>query len=295
MKIVVSGASGLVGSALCKFAADRGDEILKLSRRNDGENSIKWNPESGELDHLQLNGVDAVVHLAGESVAQRWSDEAKKKIRESRVNGTRTISEAIARAAQKPKVFVCASAIGFYGDRGSEPITEESQPGTGFLAAVCREWEDSCLSAKNAGIRTVNLRFGVILSKAGGALAKMLPIFQLGAGGNLGNGQQYMSWIAIEDAVEAIYFCITNSTLSGPVNLVSPAPSTNAEFTAALGKVLHRPVFLPVPAFGPRLLFGEMADEMLFSGAKVFPRKLEQSGFQFRYAEIESALRKALH
>jgi uncharacterized protein len=291
MKIAISGASGLVGSELTSLLTSQGHEVLKLTRGNGG---IHWDPVAESVNVEALEGVDAIVHLAGESVAQRWSDEAKQKIRDSRVKGTRAIAKAVSQLKTKPKVFVCASAIGFYGDRGSEPLNEESHPGIGFLAAVCKEWEESALPSVEAGVRTVNLRFGVIMSKRGGALAKMLPIFQLGAGGNLGSGQQYMSWIAIEDAVKAIYFAITNEQLSGPVNVVGPKPCTNAEFTATLGKVLHRPTFFPVPSFGPRLLMGEMADEMLFAGQKVLPSKLEKEGFQFQYPDLEAALRHEL-
>ncbi len=294
MKIVVSGASGLVGSALTEFLHSEGHEILKLSRGNGNGKSVHWDPEAGTINASELEGVDAVVHLAGESVAQRWNDVTKNKIRDSRIKGTRTIAECVAKLSRKPQVLVCASAIGYYGDRGSEPLTEESMPGTGFLAGVCREWEDSASPAAAGGVRIVNLRFGVIISKSGGALAKMLPIFQLGAGGNLGSGNQYMSWIDIEDAVRAIDFAINTNALAGPVNVVGPKPCTNAEFTSTLGKVLHRPTFLPVPSFGPRLLFGEMADEMLFSGAKVLPSKLEKNGFKFQYGDLESALRHEL-
>lgn len=295
MKIVVSGASGLVGSALTNFLTSQGHEVVKMTRSNgSGANTVHWNPDDGTLNPADLEGVDAIVHLAGESVAQRWTDDAMKRIRDSRIKGTRTVAEAVSKMQRKPQVLVSASAIGFYGDRGSEILTEQSLPGTGFLAGVCREWEDASVPADHASIRTVNLRFGVIISKGGGALAKMLPIFQLGAGGNLGSGRQYMSWIALEDAVRAIYFAICNTDITGPVNVVGPKPCTNAEFTATLGKVLHRPTFLPVPSFGPRLLFGQMADEMLYAGAKVVPAKLEKSGFQFEFADLEGALRKAL-
>lgn len=295
MRVLVSGATGLVGSALTNFLTSQGHEVVKLVRRG-GTNAstVQWDPARGALNSSDLEGFDIVVHLAGESVAQRWTDEAKTKIRESRISGTKLIAEALARVQKKPLALICASAIGFYGDRGTEALKEESLPGTGFLAGVCREWEDATASAASAGIRVVNLRFGVILSTAGGALAKMLPIFQLGAGGNLGSGRQYMSWITLEDAVQGIYFSMQQDGMSGPVNIVAPKPCTNAEFTSTLGKVLHRPTFLPVPSFGPRILFGAMADEMLFAGAKVLPAKLEKQGFQFQYPDLESALRHEL-
>lgn len=297
MRVLVSGASGLVGSALTSFLASQGHKVVKLARggsADTGADVVRWDPRGGSINPTDLENFDIVVHLAGESVAQRWTDDAKAKIKESRISGTKLLAEALSKVQKKPRAFICASAIGFYGDRGNETLSEESQPGTGFLAGVCREWEDSTASAKAAGIRTVNLRFGVILSTAGGALAKMLPIFQIGAGGNLGSGRQYMSWISLEDAVQAIYFAMTKPELNGPINVVGPKPCTNAEFTATLGKILQRPTFLPVPSFGPRLLFGEMADEMLYAGAKVLPAKLERQGFRFQYPELESALRHEL-
>lgn len=295
MRVLVSGATGLVGSALTNFLTSQGHEVVKLVRRG-GTNAttVQWDPVRGALNPSDLEGFDVVVHLAGESVAQRWTDDAKTKIRESRISGTKLIAEALARVHKKPRALVCASAIGYYGDRGTEALSEGSLPGAGFLAGVCQEWEGATASAASAGIRVVNLRFGVILSTAGGALAKMLPIFQMGAGGILGSGRQYMSWITLEDAVQGIYFAMRQDGLSGPVNIVAPKPCTNAEFTSALGKVLHRPTILPVPSFGPRMLFGEMADEMLFAGAKVLPTKLEKQGFQFQYPELESALRHEL-
>lgn len=295
MRILVSGASGLVGGALTNFLTSQGHQVVRLVRRSASTpETVQWDPSRGSLDSSSLEGVDVVIHLAGESVAQRWTDEVKSKIKESRISGTKLLADALSRMKRKPRALVCASAIGFYGDRGTESLTEESLPGTGFLAGVCREWEDATASAAAAGIRTVNLRFGVILSTAGGALAKMLPIFQLGAGGNLGSGRQYMSWITLEDAVQSIYFAAQTEGLSGPVNIVAPQACTNAEFTATLGKVLHRPTLLPVPQFGPRLIFGEMADEMLFAGAKVLPSKLEKHGFRFQYPELETALRHEL-
>ena len=294
MKILISGATGLVGAALTSFLTAKGDQVIKLTRGTSAGDAIHWDPSSGTIKTSDLEGFDGVVHLAGESVAQRWTPEAKDKIRLSRVKGTQALVQALCQLQSKPKTLICASAIGFYGDRGSEALSEESPPGTGFLAGVCREWEDASAPAGNAGIRTVIMRFGIILSEKGGALAKMLPIFQLGAGGTLGSGQQYMSWIALDDIVQAVYFALQTPSLSGPVNAVGPKPVTNAQFTATLGKVLRRPTFLPVPSFGPRLLFGEMANEMLYAGAKVHPAKLEKHGFSFAQPELEAALRQEL-
>jgi uncharacterized protein len=295
MKIVVTGANGLVGSALCSFLKAKQHEVVKLGRGGAAaQGGFKWDPDTGLIERECMEGSHAVVHLAGESVAQRWSKEAKAKIMESRKKGTRLLAETLSALKSPPSVFVSASAIGFYGERGSEPLTEESAPGQGFLAEVCKVWEQEAAAASKNGIRTVNLRIGVVLSRKGGALAKMLPPFLLGLGGVLGSGQQYMSWISLSDLVEAIYFVICNESMSGPVNAVSPNPVTNSEFTAVLGRALGRPTLFPVPALGAKLLFGQMAEEMLLSGAKVLPRRLEVSGFKFAYPSIDSALKLAL-
>lgn len=294
MKILLTGASGLIGSETTTQLLAKGHQVTRLVRSGATIGDIIWHPQNGELDCSQLEGFDAVVHLAGENVAQRWNDEVKAKIRNSRVQGTRLLAQCLAGLKNPPKVFVCASAIGFYGDRGSETLTEDSYAGTGFLSALCKDWEDATIPASEKGIRTVNLRIGVVLSTKGGALAKMLPPFQLGAGGILGNGTQYMSWITLEDMSDVILFSIENDQLQGPVNAVAPTPVTNAQFTQALGKTLGRPTIFPVPSFAVQLLFGQMADELLLGGAKVLPTKLEAHGFQFRYSQIEPALQHTL-
>lgn len=295
MRIAITGASGLIGKRLVGLLSGQGHEVFKITRQKSSDShEIFWDPYSATLDPAVLEGMDAVVHLAGESVGQVWTPEVKKRIRESREQGTTLISKTLASLAKKPSVFVCASAIGYYGDRGAESLNEDSSVGKGFLAEVVKDWELATNPAAAAGIRTVNMRFGVVLSPNGGALKQMLPPFQMGAGGNLGNGQQYFSWVSLSDAVAAIYFAIENASLHGPVNAVSPSPVTNAEFTKALGKVLGRPTLFPVPAMAARMIFGEMADEMLLGGARIFPLKLQQAGFSFQYKTVEDALRHEL-
>jgi len=282
MKIIVTGASGLIGSHLTKFLGNQGHTVVPVSLRNPA------------TQLTSINSADAVVHLAGESIADRWTAEKMLRIRESRLTSTRLLSETLSKLDHRPKVLICASAIGFYGNRGDETLDERSSQGSGFLADLCRQWEAATVPAKEAGIRVVNLRLGIVLSKKGGALAKMLLPFQMGAGGEIGDGKQYMSWIDIDDAVAAIYHAITNQSLQGAVNAVAPHPVTNKEFTAALGKALHRPAIIPVPGFALRLLFGAMADEMLLSGQKVMPAELQASGFKFRYPDIELSLQHVL-
>lgn len=295
MRIAITGATGLIGKSLVSFLAGQGHEVFRLTRhRSNDAHDIFWDPNTGSLDATSLEGMDAVVHLAGESVGQVWTREIKQRIRESREKGTSLIAKTLAKLQKKPSVFVCASAIGYYGDRGTESLNENSSAGRGFLAEVVRDWEIASQPAAESGIRTVNMRFGVVLSPEGGALKQMLPPFQMGAGGNLGHGQQYFSWIARADAVNAIYFAIQTPSLEGPVNVVSPNPVTNAEFTKALGKVLGRPTLFPVPAIAARMIFGEMADEMLLGGAKIFPLKLQQAKYQFQFPTIEAALRHEL-
>lgn len=297
MKIAITGARGLIGRSTTKVLTDAGHSIICLVRQETNDpNEIFWDPKKGIIAAEKLEGVDAVIHLAGENVASgRWTEEKKQEIRESRVRGTKLISETIANLNNKPKIFLVASAIGFYGERGEETLTEQSNVGTGFLAAVCQEWEASCHSAVSSGIRVVNLRLGVVLAKEGGALAKMLPPFLIGAGGPIGSGKQYMSWIAIDDVAQIILYALGTDSLKGPVNAVSPEPVTNAYFSTALGKVLHRPAFMPLPDFAARLMFGQMADELLLASAKVVPQKLETSGYKFFYPEIEAALAHVMH
>lgn len=295
MRVLVTGASGLIGSSLVNFLSGQGHEVMQLTRHEDSNPAhIFWDPAGGKLDSSKLEGLDAVVHLAGESVGQVWTKEIKHRILESRQKGTRLLAETLARLENPPKVLVSASAVGYYGDRGTSELTEDAANGAGFLAGVCKEWESAVEPAIKKGIRTVNMRFGVVLSPRGGALKQMLPPFQMGAGGNLGHGRQYFSWISHFDAVQAICFAIENESLSGPVNATAPNPVTNAEFTRALGKVLGRMTIFPVPAIAARTIFGEMAEEMLLTGQKVLPKKLQSAGFKFRYPDIESALRHEL-
>jgi len=292
MRILVTGASGLIGSAAVSLFKSSGGDIIRLVRSGaPGSGTAVWNPEKGEIDKAAIEGMDAVVHLAGENIAAaRWTEEQKARILNSRVNGTRLISEALAALTRPPKVFVAASAIGYYGDRDSESLDESSSAGSNFLAHVCVPWEKATEAAARAGIRVVNLRIGVVLAADGGALAKMITPFKFGLGGKIGSGRQYMSWIEIDDVVGAINHVIANESLRGPVNAVAPNPVTNAEFTATLGKVLSRPTLFPMPAFAARLAFGEMGDELLLGSTRVYPKKLQESGYKFRFNQLEPAL-----
>ncbi len=296
MTILVTGASGLIGSALIPVLTREGHRVIRLVRAEPkpGEAAIRWDPEAGTLEMAGLTGLDAVVHLAGENIAGRWTAGKKARIRDSRVKGTRLLSESLARLPEPPNVLVCASATGYYGDRGEEILHEESAPGSGFLAEVCREWEAAADLAVQRGIRVVHLRFGLVLSPKGGALAKMLLPFRLGVGGIVGRGSQYWSWIALDDAVSAIHHALFTDTLRGPVNAVAPHPVTNREFTKTLGRVLGRPTPFPMPAFAARLAFGEMADALLLASARVEPAKLLATGYRFRHPELEGALRHLL-
>lgn len=298
MNILVTGSTGLVGTALIPVLTGAGHEVVRLVRsksRNPSKELIGWDPAANYIDAAGLEGLDAIVHLAGEPIAAgRWNAARKARIRDSRVNGTRLLSDALAHLSRPPQVLICASAIGFYGDRGDEVLTEDSASGHDFLADVCREWEDACNPARNKGIRVANVRFGVILSPQGGALAKMLTPFKLGAGGVLGSGRQFMSCIAIDDCVGAIVHALTNTAVAGPVNVVGSEPVTNHVLTKTLGKVLGRPTIFPMPAFAARLAFGEMADALLLSSTRVEPQKLRDTGYQFRCPTLESALRHVL-
>jgi len=296
MRVAISGASGLVGSALIPALTSAGHQVRTMVRPGGRcpPGSIAWDPQAGSLDLAALEGVDAVVHLAGESIASRWTEERKRRIRESRVKGTRLVAESLARLAATPSVLVCASAVGIYGPRRAEPLDETTAPGTGFLADVCRAWEAAADPARAAGIRVVHTRFGVILSAKGGALAKMLTPFKLGVAGKVGRGDQYMSWIALDDVVGVIRHALATTELSGPVNTVAPTPVTNLEFTKTLGRVLSRPTVLPMPALAARLVFGEMARELLVSGQRAVPARLLAIGFRFRYPDLEQALRSIL-
>lgn len=295
-RTLVTGASGLVGQALTAHLGAAGYEVHTLGRGPaKGERQHSWDPATGTLAAADLEGLDSVVHLAGESIAEgRWTEAKMARIRDSRVVGTRLLCERLAELEHKPKVLVCASAIGFYGDRGEELLHEGSAPGTGFLVDVCQEWEDACAPAREAGIRVVSVRIGVVLSRKGGALAKMLLPFQLGVGGNIGNGKQYMSWIELQDLVSVLEHSIECESLSGPVNAVAPVAATNAEYTRALGRALGRPTIFPVPAFAARLAFGKMAEHLLLASTRVEPRALRASGFHFQHPELDDALRAAL-
>jgi hypothetical protein len=295
MRISVTGSSGLIGSALVPFLTAQGHEVGRVVRSTTAAGAWRWDPGAGHVDAGAVNGKDAVVHLAGETIAAgRWSAARKARIRDSRVRGTRVVAEAVARADPRPKALLCASAMGFYGDRGDERLTEASAPGRGFLSEVSREWEEACAPARDQGVRVVNLRFGIVLSPAGGALAKMLLPFRLGAGGVVGSGKQWWSWVALDDVVGAIRHALVTAGLSGPLNVAAPSPVTNAEFTRTLGRVLARPTLFPVPVFAARLAFGEMADALLLASARVVPERLQQTGYVFRHPELEGALRHLL-
>lgn len=295
MKIAITGASGLVGSQLAPFLTGGNHEVLPMTRKKGKPGTVHWDHESGEIDLASLEGVDAVIHLAGENIAgSRWNDAVKRKIRDSRVLGTRFLCERLAKLQDGPKSLICASAVGYYGDRGSEPVDENSPPGEGFLVDVCQQWESAADPAREAGIRVAHGRIGVILTPKGGALKQMLTPFKLGGGGVIGSGDQYWSWISIDDVVGGLHHLLMNESLSGPVNLVSPNAVTNREFTKTLGKVLSRPTIIPMPAFAARLALGEMADALLLASQNVQPTLLQQSGYTFRDPELEPALRKLL-
>lgn len=298
MKILVSGSHGLVGKALVKSLADDGHEVIRLVRHehNVGAPEIEWQPDEGRIDAQHLEGLDVVVHLAGESIASsRWTNDKKRAIRESRVKGTSLVSTTLAHLERPPSVFLSASAIGYYGNRGDELLTETSAPANDFLSSVCIEWEQASRPAAEKGIRTVNMRFGIILDANEGALAKMLTPFRMGIGGRVGSGRQWMSWIAIDDVVGAIKFVMEDKSVRGAVNFVAPNPVTNAEFTKTLGRVLSKPTIFPVPEFGARLAFGEMADALLLSSQKVDPTVLNDKGYLFNWPTLEPALRKIVH
>lgn len=294
MNVLISGASGMVGTALGAILKGEGHTVVQLVRGNPKAGDVAWDPLGGKLDSAALAGVDAVVHLAGENIGERWTDAKKKAIRESRTLGTTTLCEALAKMSVKPKVLVSASAIGFYGNRGDDILNESSAPGTGFLPDVCKEWEASTKAAQDASIRTVLIRIGIILSKKGGALAKMLFPFKMCVGGVIGSGKQYMSWIELQDMVSAIVFALKTEALRGPVNLVAPRAVTNHEFTKTLGKVLSRPTIFPMPAFAAHAAFGEMANDLLVGGCRVVPERLTEAGFGFKHPELEGALRAAI-
>jgi uncharacterized protein (TIGR01777 family) len=294
--IAITGASGLIGTALAQHLTSRGHRVVRFTRQTSaGSDSIAWDPKSGSIEADKLRGVDAVVHMAGAGIGdKRWTDDYKREILESRTKSTALLASTLADLSDGPKVLLSGSAIGIYGESESATFTEESPHGSGFLADVCVQWESATAPAEKAGVRVAHLRTGIVLSPKGGALKKLLPLFKLGAGGRMGSGRQWQSWISIDDEIAAIEHLLT-SNVSGAVNLTAPNPVTQAEFTKTLARVLKRPSFVPVPTFGPKLLLGsELADALLFTGQKVLPKVLERDGFGFAHVDLESALRHLL-
>jgi len=296
MKILIAGASGLVGKALVSFLRQQGDDVYQLTRHFDpSSHVIAWDPEKNQLDPDKLEGFDAVINLAGDNISSgRWTKAKKQKIHDSRVQSTQLLAQTMAKLNNPPKVFINASATGYYGNTEDTVVDESSYAGRGFLAQVCKDWEAAVEPAREAGIRTVLFRTGMVLSTKGGALAKMLTPFRLGMGGVIGSGKQYMSWITLDELLEVICFGLHMPTLSGPLNAVTPFPVTNHEFTKTLGHVLHRPTIVPMPAWLARIVFGEMADELLLASSRVIPDKLIQEGYHFRDPKLEDALEKLL-
>jgi uncharacterized protein len=295
LDVLVSGSRGLVGSALIPALREEGHRVVRLVRSEDaGDDAVRWDPSSGTIDAAGLEGIDAVVHLAGENIVGRWTPAKKARIRGSRVRGTRLLAETLAGLTAPPGIMVSASASGYYGDRGNELLREESAPGTNFLAEVCQEWEAAADPAREAGVRVVHPRFGIVLSAEGGALGTTLPIFKLGGGGRIGSGRQYWSWVAMDDVVGVILHALTTESLEGPVNVVVSDPPTNAEYTRTLGRVLNRPTVFPLPAWAARIALGQVADELLLASQRIEPAKLKETGYAFRYPELEEALRHLL-
>ncbi|MFN3255051.1 MAG: TIGR01777 family oxidoreductase [Ilumatobacter sp.] len=295
MKVAITGSSGLIGTALGRRLRDDGHEVIPVVRSKPGDNQIGWSVTERRIDDGAFDGIDAVVHLAGAGIGdKRWTDAYKEEILESRTVGTALVAGAVNDAANPPKVLLSGSAIGYYGASTTETFDETDPAGDGFLADVCEAWESSAAPAQAGGTRLVFLRTGIVLSAAGGALKKQLPLFKFGLGGKMGNGKQWQSWISLDDEVGAIVHLL-HSDVAGPVNLTAPNPVTNAEFTSTLGSVLKRPTILPIPKFGPKLLLGgELADNLLFSGQKVLPTVLQRDGFEFQHPDLETALRAEL-
>jgi len=295
LRVAITGSTGLIGTALARSLRADGHRVLPVVRSRPKEGEIGWDPREGRIDEAGLHGVDAVVHLAGETVGERWTEARKARIRESRVRGTSLLARTLASLPRPPGVLVSASAIGYYGDRGDEPLEEDAGPGSDFLAQVAQEWEAATEPAARAGIRVAIPRLGLVLSPAGGALARMLPVFQLGAGGRLGSGRQWWSWVSLPDVVRGIRFLLEAEATSGPYNLAAPEPVTNAEFTRTLGRVLSRPALFAVPEVALRLAFGEMADATLLASQRALPARLLGAGFAFRHPHLEAALRAVLN
>lgn len=298
MKILITGASGLIGTALQRSFEEKGHEMLLAGRTPSKEpGHITWDAEKGfdAEGSKQLEGIDAIIHLAGEPIGDwRWTDDKKRRIKDSRVNGTRTVIDVISKLKNRPKTLISASGVGYYGDRGDDPLTERGGVGDTFLAEVCRDWEAEARKAENYGVRVVLLRNGVVLSKDGGALATMMTPFSLGLGGVVGSGKQWLSWLSLDDMIGIINFALENEDVEGAVNAVSPNPVTNEEFTKTLGEVIHRPTFLPLPKFAVDLMMGEMGDALLLDSARVRPEKLEKAGYEFKYPVLKSALEQAV-
>ena len=295
MKVAITGSSGLIGSSLVSFLSEKNITVSKILREEPKDDDISWRPEDGDWDSAYAGGIDGIVHLAGENIASgRWTKAKKKKIRNSRIEGTKSLCEQILKLPKPPSVFICASAIGYYGDRGMEFLNEGSSRGSGFLPDVCLGWEEATEPLSKAGIRVVNVRFGIVLSKDGGALAKMLTPFKMKMGGKIGSGTQQISWVAIDDVTGAIYHTLVTDSLKGPVNITAPNPVSNKEFTNTLGEELKTPTVIPMPAFAARLAFGEMANDLLLASTKVAPKRLSDSGYEFQYPKLEPALKHVL-
>lgn len=296
MRLAITGSSGLIGQALLPALKAEGHEPIALVRRPPNTGEVQWDPAIGRLDSRDLAGIEGAINLAGENIATRWTDESKRRIRESRINATTLLAETMAALVPRPRVLISVSAVGYYGDRGDEELTEESSAGRGFLPSLARDWEASAQAAHAAGIRVVHPRMGIVLSAKGGALGKMLPPFKLGVGGRLGSGRQWMSWMAIEDVVAAMLYLLNDDSLRGAVNFTAPAPVRNSEFTRQLGKALHRPTIFPVPTTALQVLYGkEMPEEALLASARVVPRRLLDARFQFQFPEIAAAFRHILN
>lgn len=294
MKILITGATGLIGKYLANFLTAKGHQITQLSRHS-VKDGIYWDPQSGQLDFHALEGFDAFINLAGESILGRWTEIKKNKILESRIQTTQLLCKAISQLQSPPQVLINASATGFYGNREDCVLDESTSQGKGFLADICNKWEKAALQAKERGVRVVLLRIGVVLAKEGGFLSNIKTPFMMGLGGRMGNGRQYMSWVSVNELSHMIDFILKNKELEGPINAVAPRPVTNLEFTKALGKVINRPTILPFPAFAARMVFGELADELMLASARVHPTKLQKSGYIFIDPDLESTLKQLIN
>ncbi len=297
MKVLITGATGLIGSALTPYLISNGHEVTALSRCSGtpSDRTSSWSPVTGEVSASAIKGADAIVHLAGVNImAKRWNSRFREEMRSSRVNATSALCTHLAHSTTVPRILISASAVGFYGDRGEELLTESSPGGTGYMCELARDWENACKSLVNAGTRVVNLRIGVVLSVRGGALKKMLLPFKMGVGGVMGNGHQYMSWVSMDDLLGIIGYALNDGSIAGPLNATAPNPVTNHEFTKTFGKVLNRPTIAPMPAFAARLAFGEVADAILLSSTRVMPEHISSRGFEFQYPRLEEALRHQL-